>query len=81
VSIGADGFDDADRLMPHGPAAGNGFKLLVGPEITSADAGTRDTNDCIGWFHELGIRHVLNPIDVGDAQVQRALYGADGFGR
>src|SRR6516165_8467719 len=61
VNIGADGFHDADCFMPHGSAAGNGFKLLVGPEIASADAGTRDANDGIGWVHELGVRHFLNP--------------------
>src|SRR6516164_2015444 len=61
TNIGPDGFYDADGFVAHGPTARNRFKLLVRPEITSADTGTSDADDCIRGLHESGIGHLLNP--------------------
>ena len=42
ANVGADGFDDADRLVSHAATGIAVFHGLVRPEIAAADAGAAD---------------------------------------
>src|SRR5207253_949722 len=52
-------FDDADGLVPHDTACVAWLHRLERPEVASADAGTRDGDEGVGWFDYAGVRDVL----------------------
>ena len=59
--IGADGFDDADRLVAHTAARWRGLQFVVGPKIASTDAGAGYADNRVSRMHNRGIGHVLDP--------------------
>ena len=62
----ADGFDDADELVPDPLAAPARLHRPVRPEIAAADAGAGDADEGIGRLDEAGVGNVLDP-DVAGA--------------
>jgi hypothetical protein len=59
--LGPDGVHDADRLVSHGPAAGDGLHQVVGPEIAAADAGAGDPEEGVGGLDDAGVGDGLDP--------------------
>ena len=60
ANVGADGLDDADRLVSHAAAGIAMFHALVRPEIAAADAGAGDGDDRVGWLDKTGVGDVLD---------------------
>jgi hypothetical protein len=61
VDVGADGFDDADRLVAHAAAGPAVFHGLVRPEIAAADGGAGDRDEGVRALDEPRVRDVLDP--------------------
>jgi hypothetical protein len=57
----ADGFDEADELVPHAAPGLGVLHRLVGPEVAAADAGARDGDERVGRLDQVGVGDVLDP--------------------
>jgi hypothetical protein len=60
ANVGANGFDDADGLVPHKTAGLAVFHLLVRPQIAPADAGAGDGDHCVRRLNDPSIGNVLD---------------------
>ena len=60
TNVGADCFDDADRLVPHPAALIGRFHELVRPKVAAANAGMADCDERVGRLHQPGVGDVLD---------------------
>src|SRR4029079_98712 len=61
ANILADVFDDADRFVSHDNPGLARLHSFIWPEVAAANAGTSDSDECVGRVDNARVGHVVDP--------------------